>query len=173
MGQPVADGLKFLLKEDYRPARTDKVLFTLGPQWLGAGATALIGFVIIPWGGMWELSAGAIGGSGRSRCSVGLPSSWGCLAVCGRSGGGVVHVAGANVNVRVIYLLAVASVGVYGVTIGGWASNNKFSFTGRASTAQMISYEIPMGIALLATLLIVTFVPQGNHRAPGLRCRAS
>lgn len=137
LGQPMADGLKFLLKEDYRPARTDKVLFTLGPVMIIA--PALIGFVIIPWGGLWEV------------------------------GGELVRVAGANVNVGVIYLLAVASVGVYGVTIGGWASNNKYSFLGGLrATAQMISYEIPLGMALLATLLVMgTFLPQGiiEHQA--------
>ncbi len=141
LGQPLADGIKFLLKEDYRPSNTDKVLFTLGPVMIII--PALIGFVVIPWGGLWHWNFGA-------------------LPIIGDIGSGVVHVAGANVNIGVIYLLAVASLGVYGVTIGGWASNNKYSFLGgMRATAQMISYEIPMGMALLAVLLVMgTFLPE-------------
>lgn len=129
-GQPLADGIKFLLKEDYTPARVDKALFSLAPILIIV--PALIGFVVIPWAGRWD---GSIG-------------SWQLFD-------GVVHVVGANVGVGIIYLLAVASLGVYGVTLGGWASNNKYSFLGglRAS-AQMISYEIPMGMALLVALLV-------------------
>lgn len=148
LGQPLADGLKFLLKEDYRPSRTDLVLFTLGPIMIIV--PALMGFVIIPWGGLFDWQFGA-------------------LPILGDIGSGVVHVAGANVNVGVIYLLAIGSVGVYGITIGGWASNNKYSFLGGLrATAQMISYEIPLGMALLAILLVVgSFLPQEiiSHQA--------
>ena len=135
LGQPLADGIKFLLKEDYTPTRVDKGLFTLGPVIIIV--PALIGFMIIPWGGLWEVP------------EVTLP-------VVGTIGGEVVHVTGAHVNVGIIYLLAVGSLGVYGVTLGGWASNSKYSFLGGLrATAQMISYEIPLGLSLLAVLLVV------------------
>ncbi|MEM0983969.1 MAG: complex I subunit 1 family protein [Planctomycetota bacterium] len=135
LGQPLADGIKFLLKEDYTPTRVDKGLFTLAPVIIIV--PALIGFMIIPWGGQWFVP------------EVTLP-------LVGTIGGEVVHVTGANVNVGIIYLLAVASVGVYGVTLGGWASNSKYSFLGGLrATAQMISYEIPMGLSLMALLLVV------------------
>jgi NADH-quinone oxidoreductase subunit H len=135
LGQPLADGLKFLLKEDYTPAGVDKFLFTLGPMF--SIVPALMGFVIIPWGGIWVMPEFT-------------------LPLIGTIAGGPVHIAGANINIGIIYLLAVASVGVYGVSLGGWASNSKFSFLGGLrATAQMISYEIPLGLSLLAVLLMV------------------
>jgi len=140
LGQPLADGIKFMLKEDYRPTNVDKILFTLAP--IIVVSPALIGFMIIPWGGVWDMPV------------LNLP-------LIGAIGGELVHVAGANINVGVIYLLAVGSLGVYGITLGGWASNNKYSFLGGLRcTAQMISYEIPMGLSLLAVVLVVgSFMP--------------
>lgn len=145
LGQALADGLKFFVKEDYRPTNVDKVLFTLAPGIVII--PALIGFVILPWGGVWSMP------------EIDLP-------LIGTVGGDKVFVTGAHVSVGVVYLLAVASLGAYGITLGGWASNNKYSFIGGLrATAQMISYEIPMGLALLATLLILgTFMPEGIVR---------
>ena len=131
MLQPLADGLKLFFKEEFIPRGVDRVLFILAPAL--AVIPALIGFVIIPWGGFLELGDGT-----------------------------TVSVMGANINIGVIYLVAAASLGVYGVGLGGWASNNKYSFLGglRAS-AQMISYEIPMGLALLCVVLTAgTLMPQ-------------
>ncbi|MEX0876931.1 MAG: complex I subunit 1 family protein [Phycisphaerales bacterium] len=140
LGQPLADGIKFFLKEDFAPTNVDKVLFTLAPVF--AVVPALIGFVVIPWGGYWYMPVMT-------------------LPVIGEVGGELVAVAGADVHVGIIYLLAVASIGVYGVTLGGWASNNKYSMLGGLrATAQMISYEIPLGLALLSALLIAgSFMP--------------
>jgi NADH-quinone oxidoreductase subunit H len=140
LGQPLADGIKFFVKEDFTPTNVDKVLFTLAPVF--AVVPALIGFVVMPWGGYWDMPAFT-------------------LPILGEVGGEVVSVSGAEVHIGIIYLLAVASIGVYGVTLGGWASNNKYSMLGGLrATAQMISYEIPLGLALLSTLLITgTFMP--------------
>ncbi|MCR9075854.1 MAG: NADH-quinone oxidoreductase subunit H, partial [bacterium] len=120
LGQPLADGIKFFVKEDFTPTNVDKVLFTLAPVF--AVVPALIGFVVMPWGGYWDMPAFT-------------------LPIIGEVGGEVVSVTGAEVHIGIIYLLAVASIGVYGVTLGGWASNNKYSMLGGLrATAQMISY---------------------------------
>lgn len=158
IGQMLADGIKFFLKEDYAPKNVDKVLFTLAP--VMAAIPALIGFVIIPWGGFIELpdAQDSILGNFLFNLPV-LGDVFEYLF--GHLEGGVFAVAGASVSVGIIYFLAVASVGVYGITIGGWASNNKYSMIGGLrATAQMISYEIPLGLSLLCALLIAgSFVP--------------
>ena len=104
---------------------------------------ALIGFAVIPWGGSSTCT--------RFRCqgarTASLPDSE-----------RFVKVLAADVNIGVIYLIAVGSLGVYGVVLGGWASNNKFAFLGGLrAAAQMVSYEIPAGA--LAALRD----PHGGH----------
>ena len=135
--QPLADGLKFLLKEDYTPGSVDRSLFSLGPALIML--PAMIGFAIIPFAGAMDLTGFV---------------QW--LGIAQPNAEYQVVAIGANINIGILYLVAVASLGVYGVVLGGWASNNKWSFLGglRAS-AQMISYEIPMGLALLCVVLLM------------------
>ncbi len=124
--QPIADGLKLITKEEFRPRGVDVALFSIAP--FLSVIPAMVGIAAIPWAGGLDLSA------------FGLE--------------GVVRLQGADFNLGIVFLLASASLGVYGVTLGGWASNSKYSFFGglRAG-AQMISYEIPMGICLLCVVL--------------------
>jgi NADH-quinone oxidoreductase subunit H len=120
--QPLADGLKFIMKEEIIPNVSNQGLFILGPSI--AMLTALMAGVVIPWGGS--------------------------IVVAGES----YSLQIVDLNVGILYVFAVVSIGVYGIMIGGWASNNKFSLLGaiRAS-AQMISYEIAMGLSIIALVM--------------------
>ncbi len=125
--QPLADGIKFLMKEDFTPAHVDKPIFIMAP--FISMIVALIGFAVIPWAG-----------------EIHFP--W-------MAAGEVVRTQVANLNVGVLYMLSIASLGVYGVVLGAWASNNKYAFYGGIrATAQMISYEVPLGLGVLVVILI-------------------
>ncbi len=121
--QPLADGIKFFMKEEIIPNVANKFLFIAGP--CIAMMTALMAGVVIPWGG--EL---AINGVEYSLQITDL-------------------------NIGILYVFAVVSIGVYGIMIGGWASNNKFSLLGAVrASAQMISYELAMSLAIIALIMI-------------------
>ncbi|TNE54842.1 MAG: NADH-quinone oxidoreductase subunit NuoH [Bacteroidetes bacterium] len=121
--QPLADGVKMFMKEDFIPKNSDKWLFIMGPGI--AMFTALITSTIIPWG----------------------PN----LNVFGRD----VVLQVADFNIGILFILGVLSIGVYGIMIGGWASNNKYSLFGaiRASS-QMISYELALGITVITIVMM-------------------
>lgn len=121
--QPIADGVKMFLKEDFIPAKADKWLFIIGPGI--AMFTALITSAVIPWGPKLYLFGRDI----------------------------VLQVA--DINIGILYVFGVISIGVYGIMIGGWASNNKYSLYGaiRASS-QMISYELAMGVSAITIVLL-------------------
>lgn len=139
LGQPLADGLKFMAKEDYNPGHVDRGLFILAP--VLAVIPALLGWAVIPWGGILEATDGLLG-SEALRVSV----------------------IGAELNIGVIYILATGSLAVYGVSIGAWAANNKYTFLGGLrATAQMLSYEIPLGVCILCMILM-----SGSARADHL-----
>jgi NADH-quinone oxidoreductase subunit H len=121
--QPIADGTKMFLKEDFIPAKADKWLFIIGP---GISMfTALITSSVIPWGTNLNLFGREIS-----------------LQV-------------ADFNIGILFVFGVVSIGVYGIMIGGWASNNKYSLYGaiRASS-QMISYELAMGISAITIVML-------------------
>ncbi|MGB7160240.1 MAG: complex I subunit 1 family protein [Tepidisphaeraceae bacterium] len=155
LGQPLADGLKFILKEDYRPKHVDKVLFTLAPAVMII--VVIISIAVIPWGGWKQTTMTA---PNDSVIGQGVP--WGATVVdVQHSTGTDVYVTYrwpfqiANLNIGVLFILAVLSLAVYGVVIGGWASNNKYSFLGGLrATANMISYEVPLGLAVLTIVVM-------------------
>ena len=122
--QPVADGIKLIFNEELIPKQADKVLFILAP--VITVVPALIILAVIPLGPEVTLF-------GRSYY-LGLAS---------------------NVNVGVLYILAVASIAVYGIVIAGWASGNKYALMGGVrSTAQMVSYELALALALVGPIML-------------------
>jgi NADH-quinone oxidoreductase subunit H len=121
--QPLADGVKMFMKEDFIPRNADKWLFIMGPGI--AMFTSLLTSTIIPWG----------------------PD----LVVFGNT----VALQVADFNIGILFILGVLSIGVYGIMIGGWASNNKFSlFSAIRASSQMISYELAMGISVITIVMM-------------------
>jgi NADH-quinone oxidoreductase subunit H len=113
LAQPVADGLKLMVKEVVIPAGANKALFVLAP--VMAIMPALAAWAVIPFSPTLVL---------------------------------------ADIDAGLLYIMAITSVGVYGIIIAGWASNSKYAFLGAMrSAAQMVSYELPMGFALVCVLM--------------------
>lgn len=128
----VADGLKLFLKEDIIPDKADKLVFVLAPAIAMIPAFAVFGAICFYPGVIFYFPEGfpILGG---------LPFN-GFLT---------------DINVGLLYIMAVSSVGVYGIVLGGWASNSKYPLLGGLrSAAQIISYEIPLSLSLLAMVVI-------------------
>jgi NADH-quinone oxidoreductase subunit H len=124
--QPLADIVKLIFKEELRPAAADALLFSLAP--IIVATCAFAAFAVVPFGGNTTL--------------FGLIPEGLRLQV-------------ADVNVAILVVFAVASMGVYGIVLAGWSSNSKYSLLGGLrSSAQMISYELSYGMALAAVLLL-------------------
>jgi NADH-quinone oxidoreductase subunit H len=120
--QPLADGIKLLMKEVIIPAKSNKFLFLAAP--VLALAPALAAWAVIPFDDGMVL---------------------------------------ANVNAGLLYILAMTSLGVYGIIIAGWASNSKYAFLGALrSSAQIVSYELAMGFALVCVLLAAQSMNLGD-----------
>lgn len=112
--QPIADGLKLLLKEIIVPSKSNKGIFLIAPML--AIAPALAAWAVIPFTDTLVL---------------------------------------ANIDASLLYIMAITSIGVYGVILSGWASNSKYAFLGAMrSAAQMVSYEIAMGFSLICVLMV-------------------
>lgn len=144
LGQPMADGLKFFVKEDYSPKNVDKILFTIAPGIMFI--VVVLSIATLPWGGVRQATVDS-----------GYPIPAGARVIS-EAAGQVTYQWDfqiARLNIGVLYIVAVLSLAVYGIVIGGWASNNKFSFLGGLrATANMISYEIPLGLCILAIVLM-------------------
>jgi NADH-quinone oxidoreductase subunit H len=121
--QPLADGLKFILKEDVIPRYADRFLFVLAP--CIAILTTMLAFSVVPFG----------------------PTS--------TNPDEFQFVIAPGVDIGIVFILAVGSLAVYSVILGGWASNSKYSLLGALrSSAQVVSYEIPLGTSILGIVLM-------------------
>ncbi|HUO84559.1 MAG TPA: NADH-quinone oxidoreductase subunit H, partial [Thermoanaerobaculia bacterium] len=132
--QSFADALKFVFKEDVIPLQAHKVLYTLAPMF--GLIPAMTTIAVVPWGRPFVIPE---------------------MEVFGRiwfEGGRIFEPIIANVNVGILLIFALASLGVYGLATAGWASNNKYSFLGGLrAAAQMISYELALALAAVGTLM--------------------
>jgi NADH-quinone oxidoreductase subunit H len=129
--QPLADGLKFLFKEEIVPGHVNKFYYYLAP--LVALVPALTTMTVLPFGQMY----------------------W--------PDGSISTLALADLEVGILFVFAISSLGVYGIALAGWSSNNKYSFLGGIrSSAQMISYELAMGLSLLPVFLWVSAPGAGD-----------
>jgi NADH-quinone oxidoreductase subunit H len=124
--QPLADILKLIMKEELRPKGADVVLFYAAP--ILSATAAFAAFSVIPFG--------------ADTTFFGFLDH-------------PIHLAAADVNVGLLVIFAISSMGVYGVVLAGWASNSKYSLLGGLrSSAQMISYELAYGLSFAAVILL-------------------
>lgn len=120
--QSLADGIKFIFKEDPVPGHVNKFYYVLAP--MVSMIPAFMTFAVIPW------AAPAL--------------------IDGRQ----LQFFAADLNVGILFIFAVASLGVYGVIMAGWASNNKYALLGALrSSSQMISYELSMGLSVIGIVM--------------------
>ncbi|MSU76534.1 MAG: NADH-quinone oxidoreductase subunit NuoH [Gemmataceae bacterium] len=126
--QILADGLKFILKEEFIPKYADRVVFIIAPT-IGFIA-AMLSFAVVPFGPTGDPT------------KIEYASEY-------------QFVIAKNVDIGILFIFAISSLTVYGIILGGWASNNKYSMLGGLrSSAQIISYEIPLGLSILGVTIL-------------------
>ncbi len=131
--QPIADGIKLIFKEELIPARADKFIFILAP--IITVFPALVITAVVPWGETMTLFG--------QQVPLGIAP---------------------DLNVGALYVMAIASISVYGITLAGWSSNNKYATLGglRAS-AQMISYELALGLSFVPSIMLAKSMSLMDH----------
>ena len=122
--QPIADAIKLIFKEELTPALADKLIFLLAP--VLTVVPAIVITAVVPWGK-------------QSFNLFGRPIT--------------PYIA--DINVGVLYIMSIASIAVYGIVLAGWSSNNKYAMMGGLrSSAQMISYELTLGLSFVSAILL-------------------
>ena len=123
--QPFSDGIKAFFKEDLVPGKADKAVFVLSPMIAIISAIAL--FAVIPFGNEFTIPG----------------TSW------------VVKLLIADIDIGLLYIFGIASLGEFGIVLGGWSSGNKYGLTGSLrAAAQMISYEVALGITIIGVVIL-------------------
>jgi len=139
--QPLADGGKFFLKEEVIPAHVDRIFYVLAPA-VGV-MTALLALAVVPVGGATPPPDPQPTVAAFDQAQADYRGQFKLVIAPG-------------LDVGVLYVFALGSLAVYGVILAGWSANNKYSLLGALrSSAQIISYEIPLGMAVLGVFLIV------------------
>lgn len=124
--QPVADGLKLFFKEDIVPSGANRIMFMMAP--VLSLVPALIGFAVIPFGPNWTVEI--------------FDVEFKPFII-------------SDINIGILYILAFTSIGAYGIILGGWSSNSKYSLLGGLrAAAQLISYELNVGLSIVGVLLL-------------------
>ncbi|MBY0231332.1 MAG: NADH-quinone oxidoreductase subunit NuoH, partial [Gemmataceae bacterium] len=169
--QPIADGLKFLLKEQVIPGHVDRLFYLLAP--CIAVSAALMALAVVPFGATtpaptlldrrgevhrpaWPATISerkAILEADREWARLNGKASFEQQAE--EYGKRTQFVIAPHLDIGLVYVLAVGSLGAYAIVLAGWSSNNKYSMLGSLrSSAQLISYEIPMGMSILGVMII-------------------
>lgn len=129
--QPLADGIKFLTKEEVFPVQVNKVMYLIAPAI--SMTCAIMAWSVVPLGGQIPLPQWIQDKTGLTFLDLQI----------------------ANPDTGILFLFAISSLAVYGIIIAGWASNNKYSLLGAVrSTAQMISYELPLGMSVVSIVIL-------------------
>ena len=134
--QPIADAIKLVFKEELTPAKAFKPIFFIAP--ILTVVPSIVIAAVIPWGTSFTL--------------------W---------NGRVVTLYLADINVGILYFMSIAAIAVYGIVLAGWSSNSKYAMLGGLrSTAQMISYELSLGLSLIPVIMLansMSMVDNINH----------
>jgi len=134
LGQPIADAVKLLLKEDFTPAHVKKFYYWIAPA-LGISAVILT-LAAVPFG---------------STLNFDPFTQWLFNVKFGS-----IPMVIANLNVGILFIFAISSLGVYGIVLAGWASNSKYPFLGGIrATSQMISYELALGLSVIPLFMVL------------------
>jgi NADH-quinone oxidoreductase subunit H len=170
--QPIADGLKFLFKEEVIPSHVDRLFYLLAPAI--AISTSLFAFAVVPFGQTtpaprlidwrdpqhphpaWPQTQAdldqVLAADKLHAQEIGKPTFDERVASYNDS---IQFVITPHADIGIVFVFAIGSLAVYAIVLGGWSSNNKYSFLGSLrSSAQLISYEIPMGLSVLGVLLL-------------------
>ena len=146
--QPIVDGIKMFLKEEVTPKNVDKLFFFMAPA-IAAG-TALLSFALVPFGGGDPIPAVVPLHNHTLAEGVQIFDEQATKYADGHS-----FVIAPGVDIGILWSFAIGSLAVYGIILGGWSANNKYALLGALrSSAQIISYEIPLGMSIIGVVLL-------------------
>lgn len=148
--QPIADAIKLVFKEDITPTNVDKLIYLMAP--IVTMIPAVMAFAVVPFG---------------HDLSIRQKLFWGPVVA-------TIPAQVSDINIGVLYILALSSIAVYGVVLAGWSSNSKWSLLGGVrSAAQMVSYELGLGLSILAVVIGSSAFAAGGEGGSALSLRTA